>query len=75
MSTIRAQAAVQWPAVVWLDLAELAALLDVGLDAGGGDPGEGSLHSACCKIEAAKNRRERAVRRAAGRSLTVPGAS
>jgi len=74
MSAIRAKAAARWPAAVRLDLPELAALLDAGLDAGGGDPAERDLYRACRKIEQAKARRERAVRRAAGRDAPVPEA-
>lgn len=74
MSAIRARIAAQWPAAVRLTLPQMTALLEAGLDMGGSDPGERDLHRACQVMEAAKKRRERAVRRAAGRSAAAPEA-
>jgi hypothetical protein len=71
VSAIRARIATAWPGPVRLSLPEMAALLEAGLDTGGADPGEGDLYRACSKLEAAKMRRERAVRRAAGRGTVI----
>jgi hypothetical protein len=52
---------------VWLDLGQLNALLDAGVEAGGDDKREQPLHGACRKIGRARDRRLRAVERAAGK--------